>query len=522
MSPDTTPKWTLIFLLSAKNNLFMEQLNVIKEIYSVGSSDKVNFVIILDGIGGDKFSDLMEKPHIFFAKRKSDFLTDTHVYFLDKKDVALTNKKNLATLLEYVIDKFPAEKYGFFYKGHGGPGETDLAKGIFDTKMGHIDPAWKEEEIENQFRNSQPGWTFEGYCEYPAVQPNSKNKKPVLLIYSKENTGSLSYADMAEVLHEIFKGKLGFCCLDCCWAQQIENAYNFKNVTEYFIASADEMPALGVGYSELCTHFINRPAISPEEAANLLVAINYYKNYADYDSEIIEFRQMGVSITSTCLTEFEEFLTAFTKLCKKLTDNLKQKDDYTYLIFEAARKNCADYTYVNTENLPADKINYPMFNIDLTWFMENLLFYNVNAELDTLIYDVIYLLKNKLITSFLGSNYKKPVMGTRSMGGKGISICFPINKSHAKISILTSKEMKFYNDSGWKELLKTFYKYKQEGHFKNEENKEEYKIAQKILQDARIREAEAAAMVERAKFVPAAKKEVLKVGTNGKLKSTPA
>ena len=519
MSEKLPSKWTLIFLLSAKNNLFMEQLNVIREIYSVGSSDNVNFVIILDGIGGDKFSDLMEKPHIFFAKRKSDFLTDTHVYILDKEEANLTHKKDLRSMLDFVIEKFPADNYGFFYKGHGGPGETDLAKGIFDTKMGHVDPAWSEEEIENQFRNNQPGWHFEGFCEYPAVQPNSKNKKPVLLIYSKENRGSLSYADLAEVLEDVFKGKLGFCCMDCCWAQQIENAYNFKSVTEYFIASADEMPALGVGYAQLCTHFINRPAISPEEAANLLVAINYNQNYADYDSEIIEFRQMGVSITSTCLTEFEEFLTAFTKLCKKLTDNLKNKDDYTYLIFDAARNNCADYTYVDTEKLPAEKIDYPMFNIDLIWFMENLLFYNVNAKLDTLIYEVLFLLKNKLITSFLGSNYKKPVMGTRAMGGKGISICFPINKSHAKISILTSKEMKFYNDSGWKELLRTYYKYKLEGHFKNEE---EYKIAQKILEDARSRKAQATEKDERSIFRPASKEEILKVSTNGKLKSTPA
>lgn len=519
MSPNATPKWTLLFLLSAKNNLFMEQLNVIKEIYSVGSSDNVNFVIILDGLGGDKFSALMERPSIFFAKRKSDFLTDTHVYILDKKEVTLTKKKDLIALLQYVTDKFPAENYGFFYKGHGGPGETDLGKGIFDTKMGHIDPAWNQEEIEKQFRNNQPGWTFEGFCEYPAVQPNSKNKKPVLLIYSKENTGSLSYADLAEVLYDVFKGKLGFCCLDCCWAQQIENAYNFKNVTEYFVASADEMPALGVGYSQICTHFINRPAISPEEAANLLVAINYNQNYADYDSEIIEFRQMGVSITSTCLTEYQEFLAAFTKLCKKLTDNLKHKDDYTYLVFDAARKNCADYTYVDTDKLTAEKIDYPMFNIDLIWFMENLLFYNVNAKLDTLIYEVIFILKNKLITSFLGSNYKKPVMGTRAMGGKGISICFPINKSHADRSMLTSREMKFYKESGWKELLKTYYKYKPEGHFKNEE---EYKIAQKILLDAKGNESGVTAPKERAVFTAAKKEEILKVPTGNKLESMSA
>ena len=45
----------LIFLLSAKNNLFNEQLKVIKEIYSVGSNKDVDFVILFDAIEGDKF-----------------------------------------------------------------------------------------------------------------------------------------------------------------------------------------------------------------------------------------------------------------------------------------------------------------------------------------------------------------------------------------------------------------------------------------------------------------------------------
>src|SRR6476659_8647100 len=142
MSPKTTPKWTLIFLLSAKNTLFMEQMNVIKEIYSVGSNNDVNFVIILDGLAGDKFSELMEKPTIFHAGTKSDFLTDKYVYILDKKDASLTGKDHLKTLLKIVMEKYEADHYGFFYKGHGGQGETDLGKGIFDTKIGYIDPVW--------------------------------------------------------------------------------------------------------------------------------------------------------------------------------------------------------------------------------------------------------------------------------------------------------------------------------------------------------------------------------------------
>jgi hypothetical protein len=128
----------------------------------------------------------------------------------------------------------------------------------------------------------------------------------------------------------------------------------------------------------------------------------------------------------------------------------------------------------------------------------------VNEKLDTMIYEVIFQLKNKLITSFLGSNYKKPVMGTKGIGGKGISICFPINKSQAELSILSSRKMKFYKESGWKELLSTYYKYHPKGTYLN---KEEYKIAQKLLPETK----KPGKQEERLIFRPVAKKEVLKV-----------
>ena len=125
--------------------------------------------------------------------------------------------------------------------------------------------------------------------------------------------------------------------MDCCWAQQIENAYNFINVTDYYIASADEMPALGLGYTQLCSHFIKRPAIKPEEAANLIVAIYYNQNYADYDSEVAEFRKMGVSVTSVNLKEYHKFLKGFADLCELFINKLKEKDDYTYYLIKKCK-----------------------------------------------------------------------------------------------------------------------------------------------------------------------------------------
>jgi hypothetical protein len=453
-------KWTLIFLLSAKNNLYMEQLKVINEIYGVGSSKDVNLVIILDGLGGDKFSESLERPAVFYAQKNTDFLTDHHFHIFRNHNATLTDPKQLQRMLNIVVENFPATNYGFFYKGHGGPGEGDLARGMFVTRTAYVTPKIRDSQLEKMYGDRQRGWTFEGYCEYPAIKKSGKKKKPILLIYSKRNTKTLSYKQLASTLRNVFNGKLGFLCMDCCWAQQIENAYDFINVTDYFVASADEMPALGLGYTQLCSHFIKRPAIKPEEAANLIVAIYYNQNYADYDSEVAEFRKMGVSVTSVNLKEFDKFLRAFSALCKLLIKKLREKDDYTYYLLKNSRAKCLDYTYKDTDKLTSTKIDYPMFNIDLIWLLENLLYYSLDDQREEMLLKVIYQIQGGLITSFMGSNYKKPVLGRRAIGGNGIAICFPKNEKFRELSIIRKKKLRFYKVSGWSELLSRYYNYK--------------------------------------------------------------
>lgn len=461
MKKKTTPKkWTIIFLLSAKNNLFNEQLKVIKEIYSVGSNKDVDFVILFDAIEGDKFSKKFAAPAIYHVDKDDDFLSDVSFHQLPVTAKGLTTKKNLEKLLRIAKKNFPAKNFGFFYKGHGGPATTDISKGAFDTRLVNVHPRMGDAGIEKKFAKAQHGWTFEGYCEYPIVSKNKNKDKPILLIYSRGNTKSLTFSGMADVVNTVFKRqKPGFICLDCCWAQQVENANKFVGLTDYFIASPDEMPALGLGYTQLCKQFLVRPTIKAKEVANLLVSIFYCTNYADYDSDVPEFRKMGVSLTSLSLANFQSFIDSFTVLCKYLIDKLKKKDDQTYVLIRNARNQCLDYTYKDTDKLKASKVDYPMFNIDLIWFLENLLYYNVDLPLDNKIFEVINQLQNHVIAGFMGNNYKKPSPGARAIGGNGVAICFPGRKDLAEESILKGGKIAFYKTTGWKDLLTLYYNY---------------------------------------------------------------
>src|SRR6185436_1380463 len=140
-------KWTLIFLLSAKNNLFNEQLKVIEEIYSVGSSEDVTFLILFDAIEGDKFSKKFTAPALYHVKKDSDFLTDVSYASLSSAAKGLTTKKNLEKLLKVAVKDFDADNFGFFYKGHGGAATTDISKGAFDTRLVRVDAGMKDDAL---------------------------------------------------------------------------------------------------------------------------------------------------------------------------------------------------------------------------------------------------------------------------------------------------------------------------------------------------------------------------------------
>ena len=453
-------KWTIIFLVSAENDLIFESLSAINEIYSVGCGDEddVYFVVLFDGVEANRFSKSFALPSIYLAKKNISFVTDTP-FINPKPHDDLSDPKVLGRLLADIKQQFPADKYGLFYKGHGGPGETDITNGKFVEKLKEVPSRWTDSRIEKEF-SGETG--FQGQLTFFGFSRNNRNNKLVLLLFTRRNKNVLTYQKLANVLGSVFRKKLAFICLDCCWGQQIENAYTFSSVTDNFIASADEMPALGLGYEHICKQIVQRTNITPLEISKMLVAVYYYKNYADYDGPNPEFRKMGVSLThvNTSKKFIDDFSTKFTLLVDYL-------DKYLHKFFftiKKARSVCRDYTYQNTDDKQPEAIIYPMFNIDLPWFLENLMFFNGNSDdnLRSLISDALFSLQNRLIHGYLGNNYLDTVIGKPALAGKGITITFPKNALHAKLSLVRKnitpeKDLLFYQITGWKKFLHHYY-----------------------------------------------------------------
>ncbi|MBN8699053.1 MAG: hypothetical protein J0L54_05530 [Chitinophagales bacterium] len=454
-------EWTIIFLISAKSNLYYEMIQAINEIYSAGSSDTVNFVIIYDGLEAGKFKEAFAKPSLYYADSEVPFLIAQPVNIYDSAD--LTDPDDLEKIIDEIKEAYPAKKYGFVYKGHGGRGDVDITNGNTIEEVvllpKYVVNSNDNEAIDNYLKKRKKP----EYNGLFVLQKRSEKvfNNSVLVIYKNNNSRTLTHAGINRFLKKQFDGKkqLAFVFMDCCWAMQIENAYEYKNTTKFYIASADEMPALGLGkgYSTFCRKLTERTQLKYDEIGDLLISIYYTNMYDDYDQEDApaDFKKMGVSLTSLDTSDLHYFTEEFRRFCRILKDNM----DELHLVIAEARDKCYDFTY-------NDESAYGVYNIDLVWFLENLLFFNhtytKNYELEASVTSLIRIIMLYLRKSFMGANYKDPYPGKRKRVCRGITITFPKRKEGlsdeaSHISDARRNSVAFYKTTHWPALLELYF-----------------------------------------------------------------
>ncbi len=458
-------KWTIILIVSAENNLINESVKAIEEIYKAGYNKEVTFLIIFDGLEYGKFSKEFAKPTLYKVNNQNGFFIEKSVHVSRSEN--LSDPATLKEIFKHITDRYKSEHYGLIYKGHGASGKTDIGNGNFIEKLFKIPESLigNDDGIQEYLDEKLKG--VDGFYEYRGFARNKADLQWVMAVIKTTgiNGKALTYQNIADIVKSSFKDKLAFVCLDCCWGMQIENAYTFSAVTDHFVASADQTPALGLGYQELCTRINERPNIRPEEIARMMVAVFFFRNYSDYDSTQEGYDKMGVSYTylnteTMAATgdgkSFEEKMKA---LCDYLIANMNKFVQVIYM----ARKKCKDYTYTDTETLAVGEIQYAVFNIDLPWFLSNLKYFNKEADstLDKLITDLQLIISNDLIAAYLCSNYKKPLLGgsTAYEGGNGVTIIFPVSNTHAvdTDSLFKSETLPFYKKTNWLKFLKAYY-----------------------------------------------------------------
>ena len=95
--------------------------------------------------------------------------------------------------------------------------------------------------------------------------------------YGQDVTGSEGWMEIADMARELesLPHRLSFIFADCCCFQCVESAYELRNVTDYIIASAAEIPGCGAPYHTIVPGLFSNKSTFYEDVVN-----------AYYDQEI--------------------------------------------------------------------------------------------------------------------------------------------------------------------------------------------------------------------------------------------
>lgn len=303
-----------------------------------------------------------------------------------------------------------------------------------------------------------------------AIIPDESKPNEVIIGFAGINSSELSFKALAIALKKGFAGhRIDITLMDCCWGMSIDMAVLFGEICDYYIASEDESPARGIGYDVLFKSLSERPGqwLQPAELARMIPATFYSKRYDDYlnfeDITDLTFFHYGVSFTAISCRNLQSCLSLFKSFCDCVLIS-QEEGKHPFDVLQKARNKCNDFTYFD------DAEAYAMYNVDLIWVLENIIYYideeaqykNL-AALKESCYKLIINIRLYLIEGFVGNNYKKADLTKeeKQRESKGIGLIFPETPAQYKNSLLASEKVVGFNfgyATGWNKVLKTYYR----------------------------------------------------------------
>ena len=496
--------WTIIILANCENNSFL----YIEEIYNDISQNvlekndlnikDVNFIMLIDTLRVTVDDNIDDKNFKFFERDIYGFISIYDIqkntnyrnaipfyksvnYFEDDLSNPIFLEKHITT----IKTQFPAKRYGFIYKSHGG-NTTDISSKFVksllfkydNSEYGAINLSIKNnttyevpervKQIWNQNYNPDK-WNV----QTPEIieTDNDQSNICLLTLIGKDATNVCYDIIRDSLINKFGENGLEFILMDCCWGLRYELLNIFYTTSKYYIGSADETPLRGIGYDIWSKKLLSFPNMKSNELANMLVAQFYVKRFDDYyDHSNVKgkgkniFYKYGVSMTAVEMAQFNQTAVNLTAFSTELLNLINQKSVTNTVVtaIQNARKKCADFTYV------AEEANaYPMYNIDCIWFTENVINqFELLPQIDSdnLIHmanKLIIQIKLKLIIGFLSNNYKSADVTSQNInnGGYGITLRFAKKVASEKYLAKQPGYNQFiqYENQKWAEFVDKYH-----------------------------------------------------------------
>ena len=193
---------TVLFYMNGDNDLTDEVLSAVDRIETVGSSEKLNIIALIDGHPGGitRFGEKWAGTHLVYITRDKQPNQINSVVLADWGEQDLGHPETLTRFIKESIKRFPAETYIFCTFAHG--------KGVIDT--GNFTANAREKSL----------------CI--SSDATSQTIMPLPAFKNALKTGLNGH-------------RFSFMILFSCLSSMVEIAYALSDVTDYLIASEDEI-----------------------------------------------------------------------------------------------------------------------------------------------------------------------------------------------------------------------------------------------------------------------------------------
>lgn len=294
--------WTLIIFMSSDNDLSAAAIDDIDEMIKVGSTERVNVVVLRDSIDPD---------------------THTKVYHIQKKKAVVIkdfgsnidtgNWHELVDLFKLAQEQYPAQKYMVTVWNHGN------------------------------------GW-----------EKNAKSKLEKGIAYDDNSGNNISTKQLGEALKEMaaLRGKkIELFSTDACLMQMVEVAYEFKDYADYFAASEEVEPGQGWPYTEILNAVTKRPEMGALELGQNIARlyVESYKN-GSQEGDLATFSVVSLpelSLAVDTLPALVNSLSNLGTLRPRFFDNLKYSQSYDAPEYVDLLDFISNVRPVLSKNLPA-------------------------------------------------------------------------------------------------------------------------------------------------------------------------
>ncbi len=408
-------KVTIVCYMNGDNNLAGEVLHAVDMMETVGSSENVDIIALVDGAPGDNGG---YGPQ-WGTTRLLHITRDDKVGEINSRIVAEMGEQNLGDpqVLEDFIKtalRYPSEKYVFVLFAHG--------RGIINTKSFNTPKGYKSVLLspDETGQRAMDHWEFK-----KAIENGLAGEKFELMLF--------------------------FSCL----TNMVEVGYELRNLTRYMIGSEDE------------SRLVNEPAgshqirgVEAEILMNKLVADSDTPmtelGEATIDSFINQYAIMPLSGTNEKRVVRGKYPASLALVdCGKYDKLSRSLDELAqFLIGSMAGEPTERDTLGDLHSALTASQNYPSFlnleYFDLRDLLEKLQDNSANEELKKLCQNTLDILSQELIV------YERHTEDSRS---HGVSIFFPNylvpeNIYDAHMAMYTAAS--FSRETSWGDLIKTY------------------------------------------------------------------